>query len=143
MFTTNKEIFNKINNVIDNYNNYTFEWLFEDLFNKPNKQFSIKKAEKEISQFINNPKMDKIETKFSGKNGAIDIIKQYSKETGNLKFAMNLDDPYAIIQKINWLRAYNFMQSFLDGNYLDWYDEIDDRKIEMFRGAKLLVKPEY
>lgn len=49
MFTTNKEIFNKINNVIDNYNNYTFEWLFEDLFNKPNKQFSIKKPKKKLA----------------------------------------------------------------------------------------------
>ena len=131
MLQNKQEIFNELNDDLQNYVGSTFEWMYEDVFCSNNRNYLAEQAKEDLEKFKNIPDLDEVETKFIGIKGAQDMIKQYAEWISE-DVNTDLNNPSTVANKIDQIRVTNYLQNFLDDNYLDWDDTIDDRAIQMF-----------
>lgn len=126
MLQTKNEVLNEIKaNLADyNYEGVTFDSFFNDIFNDETRNMYEDEADKEVSQFENDPNMDCYTTKDDGVWGAIDLVNQYEHDLG--ESSNKKHNSCEIANIIDFLRGESVLNEILYSLDLDDSDLVQD-----------------
>lgn len=126
MLQTKNEVLNEIKaNLADyNYEGVTFDSFFNDIFNDETRNMYEDEADKEVSQFENDPDMDGYTTKDDGVWGAIDLVNQYEHDLG--ESSNKKHNSCEIANIIDFIRGESVLNEILYSLDLDDSDSVQD-----------------
>ena len=123
MLQNYSEAMDEVRDRVFDYEGSTFEEFFNDVFNTE-RNIGIKQAADDCAKFYNDPEGDPIETMLNGVWGAQEFVKKY-EESNYGSVSTDLLNPEKVADAIDYIRAENDFQDFLEEHEVEEDDTID------------------